>query len=582
MALLDGIFSGSKGVVAMLADTLAGDAVLVRLGEQGAYDPKTDTYAPSTDTETTVKFIQETMKRNVLTHVDGVLIEAGDLVGSIPCQQGRTSRTFDDLSRRHRRVSRIAILIPNLPMEENTVPSFEDLKKIHDTIRNYERSRRQYKKGTAKLYVHCKGGVDRTGVVIATYLIYTGLTVEEAKKRFLIVSKPMQGRYRHKPLIELNWIVLEEYKEWLTHNETEEYPYLRDQILGGILGLAVADAVGVPVEFQSCESLRNNPVTDMRGHGTYNQPIGTWSDDTSLTLCLLESLTKKGFGSKWELDKNFPQPDYTDIMQRFLSWAYKGKYTAHGEAFDIGIATRKAIQRFRDGADPLECGGTSEMDNGNGSLMRVLPIIFYLFVLIRNMSSWAPGARAVTVLTCFVHNISSLTHAHRRSHIACGIYGLIANHFLNYPENKQKNSLKKAIEAGLFGAKGDKQHMGLYDDRLEEYEKELKQHYKRLFQKNFAQLPESKIKSSGYVVDTLEAAMWCLLNTDNYKDCILKAVNLGEDTDTVAAVAGGLAGMYYGVESIPTEWLSQLARRDYIENLCVEFYRTLSRYHPDD
>jgi len=188
--------------------------------------------------------------------------------------------------------------------------------------------------------------------------------------------------------------------------------------------------------------------------------------------------------------------------------------------------------------------------------------------------------RAVSLLTYYIHNISSLTHAHRRSHIACGIYCLIANHILNYPQEKQKNSLKKAIEAGLFEAKGDKQHRGLYDDRLEEYEKELKEHYKRLFQKNFAKLPEEKIKSSGYVVDTLEAAIWCLLNTNNYKDCILKAVNLGEDTDTVAAVAGGLAGMYYGINDIPTEWLSQLARRDYIEELCLEFFRTLSQYEP--
>jgi len=110
-----------------------------------------------------------------------------------------------------------------------------------------------------------------------------------------------------------------------------------------------------------------------------------------------------------------------------------------------------------------------------------------------------------------------------------------------------------------------------------EYAKELK-HYKRLFKKDFAKLPEEEIKSSGYVVDTLEAALWCLLNTDNYKDCILKAVNLGEDTDTVAAVAGGLAGMYYGIDGIPREWLNQLVRREYIEELCIDFYRSLSRY----
>jgi ADP-ribosylglycohydrolase len=100
-------------------------------------------------------------------------------------------------------------------------------------------------------------------------------------------------------------------------------------------------------------------------------------------------------------------------------------------------------------------------------------------------------------------------------------------------------------------------------------------HYKRLFDTDFANLPEAEIKSSGYVVDTLEAVLWCLLNTDNYKDCVLKAVNLGDDTDTVAAVSGGLAGMFYGVDGIPKGWLDQLARLDYIEELCENFYQSM-------
>ena len=113
-----------------------------------------------------------------------------------------------------------------------------------------------------------------------------------------------------------------------------------------------------------------------------------------------------------------------------------------------------------------------------------------------------------------------------------------------------------------------------YYRNKKEYAEDLK-HYGRLFKKDFSELPEKKIKSSGYVVDTLEAALWCLLNTDNYKDCVLRAVNLGEDTDTVAAVSGGLAGMIYGVEGIPKEWLNQLARLDYIKELCQNYYRSL-------
>jgi ADP-ribosylglycohydrolase len=313
---------------------------------------------------------------------------------------------------------------------------------------------------------------------------------------------------------------------------------LKNKILGGIFGLAVADALCVPVEFQSREELRRNPVTDMQGYGTYNQPPGTWSDDTSLTLCLLDSLTQ-GL-------------DYTDIMQRFCSWVSKGKYTAHNEVFDVGIATRQALQRFRKGIDPLECGGTSEQDNGNGSLMRILPLAFHLHTFGGNYTL----AKAVDV----IHNVSSLTHAHKRSQIACGIYLIVADSLL------VELDLKKAVDSNLEKAKSCYQN-----------ESELK-HFDKIFKANFAKLPEEKIKSTGYVVDTLEAALWCLLNTDNYKDCVLKAVNLGGDTDTVAAVAGGLAGVFYGVEGIPSEWLEQLARRDYIEKLCEDFYRSLHSY----
>ena len=327
-----------------------------------------------------------------------------------------------------------------------------------------------------------------------------------------------------------------------------ENPKLKDKILGGILGLTVADAVGVPVEFQSRKSLRNDPVTDMKGYGTYNQSPGTWSDDTSLTLCLLDSLTNKKI-------------DYADMMQKFISWASKGEYTAHGNVFDVGIATRKALQRFSNGTDPLECGGTSEQDNGNGSLMRILPIAFYLHAFYG--SDFTKDEKAIGI----IHNVSSLTHAHKRSLIACGIYLIIAGNLF-----EQSADLKNAIHSGLKKAKE------YYEDK-KEYAGELK-HYKRLFKKDFATLPETEIKSSGYVVDTLEAALWSLLNTDNYKDCVLQAVNFGEDTDTVAAVAGGLAGMFYGVDSIPKDWLDQLARRDYIEKLCEEFYCSLCRSAP--
>nr|HQI17037.1 ADP-ribosylglycohydrolase family protein [Bacillota bacterium] len=161
------------------------------------------------------------------------------------------------------------------------------------------------------------------------------------------------------------------------------------------------------------------------------------------------------------------------------------------------------------------------------------------------------------------HNVSSLTHAHKRSLIACGIYCSIAAMLMGSTE------LSTAVSFGISKA------VEFYR-RHEEYSDELS-HYERLNNKSFASVPMEDIKSSGYVVDTLEAAAWCLLNTNDYKECVLTAVNLGEDTDTVAAAAGGLAGLYYGYGSIPQEWLSVIVRRGYIEGICSKLYEAISQ-----
>ncbi|WP_226037543.1 ADP-ribosylglycohydrolase family protein [Aquibacillus saliphilus] len=316
-----------------------------------------------------------------------------------------------------------------------------------------------------------------------------------------------------------------------------------DDIMGGVIGLAVADALGVPVEFVDRQTLKSNPVIDMRSHGTYNQPAGTWSDDTSMTLCLVESLSE-GL-------------DYTDIMNNFNNWFEQGEYSPHGEVFDIGIATRKALKRFSDGTAPLNCGGMSEFDNGNGSLMRILPAAFYLQFIDRDEKK--NDEKAFTI----IHNISALTHAHKRSQLACGVYVSIARSIIG------SSDLEEAVNHGIDKAIDYYKHQPDYIDELH--------HFQKLSTKEIGSLLEKQIKSSGYVVDTLEAAIWCLLTTGSYQDCVLKAVNLGEDTDTVAAVAGGLAGLHYGYQSIPKEWVATLVRRDYIEGLCnklgLSFYK---------
>lgn len=318
---------------------------------------------------------------------------------------------------------------------------------------------------------------------------------------------------------------------------------MKNNVLDGIMGLCVADALGVPVEFNSRERRKADPVSEMRAYGTHNQSPGTWSDDTSMTLCLLDSLAS-GL-------------NYQDIMTKFKAWLMEGAYTPHGEVFDVGIATRQAIRRYMSGTEPLKCGGVEERDNGNGSLMRILPLLFYI------QSLYGTEFQETDEAFNLIHEVSALTHAHKRSQIACGIYLSVASMLIGNMD------LNIAVDLGIYKAIE-------YYKHKPEFMTELKM-FSRLSKKGFRDLSEREIRSSGYVIDTLEAAIWCLLNTKNYKDCVLKAVNLGEDTDTVAAVAGGLAGLYYGYEYIPNEWITQIVRRDYIEGLSNKLYLSLIR-----
>ena len=305
-----------------------------------------------------------------------------------------------------------------------------------------------------------------------------------------------------------------------------------------LLGLAVGDALGVPVEFDSRRSLQENPVTNMRSGGSWGQPAGTWSDDTSLTVAAMDSIIRRG------------KIDYADIMENFLRWYERGDFTANGNRFDVGNTTRSAIVRFsRKLLPPTKCGATEKNSNGNGSLMRILPATLYLFG-----TSGKIGGDELKI----IHEFSALTHGHIISKISCGIYSLIAAQLL---------SGKNLVDAFRIGIDDAKKFYG---------DNDAFKHFSRLCDENFAALPEENISASGYVVDTLEAAVYCLLNTDDYKTLALKAVNLGEDTDTVGAVAGGLAGIIYGVESIPVEWLETLKRRDYLEKISVDFANVIS------
>jgi ADP-ribosylglycohydrolase len=299
-----------------------------------------------------------------------------------------------------------------------------------------------------------------------------------------------------------------------------------EKLKAGIIGHLTGDALGVPVEFKKREELKKDPVEDMRGYGTYNQPPGTWSDDSSLTLCLLESLID-GY-------------DLNDQADKFVSWLYDAYWTARDETFDVGNTTRLSISKLREGHQPLLAGSGGERDNGNGSLMRILPLVFYLL-------DADPAERFKKT-----REVSSLTHSHPRSVLGCYIY-------LDFAARIIKGSnLEKAY-------KKTKEHIKDFI-KEEAYSSELK-HYSRILEGDIGALDEDEIRSSGYVVHTLEPSFWVLLNTNSYSSAVLKAVNLGEDTDTTAAVTGGLAGIYYGYAGIPDEWTAEIARLDEVLEL---------------
>lgn len=300
---------------------------------------------------------------------------------------------------------------------------------------------------------------------------------------------------------------------------------INNRLYDCMLGFAVGDALGVPVEFCSREELKRTPVKDMEEFGTHQQPAGTWSDDTSMTLCTLASLRD----NYWEIKPK-------DIMDRFARWRFDNQYTANGNMFDVGNTCNKAIIAYvYEGCPVQECGYNDICSNGNGSLMRILPLAF---------SDYSADD---------IYKVSALTHAHPISKIACSILVLIAKRLL--AGDPIERCIENAFLTHLFFKP---EYQDIFDPYLDYFEPLLRLTTRR----------EETIRSTGYVVDTLEAALWCVIHSSSYKECVLKAVNLGEDTDTVAAVAGGLAGIIYGHKNIPKKWIKKLANLELIKTLC--------------
>ncbi len=301
---------------------------------------------------------------------------------------------------------------------------------------------------------------------------------------------------------------------------------IQDRIAGGLWGLLVGDAVGVPYEFQYPEALPPVEAIDIipplgfhRSH--QGVPVGTWSDDGAHALCLLASLLYCG------------RLDINDLMRRLINWYDVGYMTPDGVVFDVGVQTTMAFATFRRGVQAVACGPAAAQRNGNGSLMRVLPLAL-----------WHQGSDVQLINDA--HLQSRITHGHMRAQVCCALYCMWARYTLQ----GIPMSWKAAVET----------LRSVYAEESEERE-ELELHIR----------PDEAPRGtgSGYVVDCLQSAR-VALEQKTYQDVVQTAIKLGRDTDTTACVAGGIAGLREGIEAIPARWMTTMQGDDIVTPLLTQ------------
>lgn len=295
------------------------------------------------------------------------------------------------------------------------------------------------------------------------------------------------------------------------------------RIRGGLYGLLIGDALGVPYEFSSPASIPERQFIEMsppsgfaRAHRTV--PVGTWSDDGAQALVLLDSLITSS------------SLDLRQFSDGLLAWYRTGYMTPDAQVFDVGIQTMHALENYAQNGNPLTCSPSDEWNNGNGSLMRTLPCAFVL-----TQKSAEVIARA--------RRQSMPTHSHLRSQLACALYSLMA---------WQMVEGKAPVDA-----------LDYAQDTLEEAVPPTERY-------ELSILLDGRLEpsqGSGYVVDSLWSAIRCVLATSDFENCVRNAISLGNDTDTTACIAGGLAGILYGEQGIPLRWRETLNGRHIVENL---------------
>lgn len=289
---------------------------------------------------------------------------------------------------------------------------------------------------------------------------------------------------------------------------------LHDKFRGCLLGLAVGDAVGTTVEFRPRGSFQ--PLTDLVGGGPFNLEAGQWTDDTSMALCLASSLVECG---------GF---DARDQMERYCRWSEHGYLSSIGVCFDVGNTVASALRRYRQTSDPW-AGSTDPWSAGNGNIMRLAPIPILYFPDIDKTEHFAAESSRTT------HGADECLDGAR----------FFSRALIRAFSGRSKDEIVLADSDVFSGSPA----------------------IVAIARGNYREKAESEIRGSGYVVESLEAAMWCFVRTGCFADAVLQAANLGDDADTTAAVCGQIAGAYYGESGIPPSWLEKLAMCREIRNL---------------
>jgi ADP-ribosyl-[dinitrogen reductase] hydrolase len=376
-------------------------------------------------------------------------------------------------------------------------------------------------------YVHCWGGVGRTGLAVACWLQERGQTPDEAladlADKWRSCAKSQRMPNSPETAEQVRWV-----KEWPLHRSTLHVPTTRDRYRGTLLGLAAGDALGTTLEFKSPGTF--DPLADMIGGGPFGLKPGEWTDDTSMALCLAESLIEqRGFDAKDQLD-------------RYCLWYERGHLSSTGRCFDIGNTVRNALETYRRTGDPFS-GSESPDTAGNGSLMRLAPVPLFF------------ASNPKEAIDCTGES-SRTTHGTKVALDACRYFaGLLAGALRGKPKPELLSPyFNPTDELDFWNANG-------LDPKIA-----------AIAAGSFKKKNPPEIRGSGYVVESLEAALWAFDRSNSFREGALLAVNLGDDADTTGAIYGQIAGAFYGSEQIPPEWRAKLTMREAIIDLADRLY----------